>query len=66
MDFKNNEGKIDRIIRAILGLAAIALGYIYSVWIYLLAALLLVTAADGYCFIYDLLKINTLGKKKKK
>jgi len=66
MEISPNEGKTDRIIRAILGVAAIILGYMYSAWFYVAALVLLFTAATGYCFIYELIGISTAGKKKKK
>lgn len=66
MDNKPNEGKTDRIIRAILGVIAIILGYTYSVWFYVVALVLLFTSLISYCFIYELFGINTAEKKKKK
>ena len=61
---KPNEGPIDRIIRAIVA-AAIAAGSYYflsgalEIIGYVVAVILLVTAATGFCGIYKLLGINT-------
>ncbi|MBU0535745.1 MAG: DUF2892 domain-containing protein [Nanoarchaeota archaeon] len=50
--FTPNEGKTDRIIRVLVGLAFIALGYMYTPWLYVIAAISLITAADGFCLLY--------------
>ncbi|MFA5141883.1 MAG: DUF2892 domain-containing protein [Candidatus Woesearchaeota archaeon] len=55
-----NVGKNDRIIRAILGLIFLYLGYAYSWWFYLLGGLVLLTAIVGFCTIYYLIGIDTL------
>jgi hypothetical protein len=64
---RKNEGTLDRIIRAILGLAMGAAGYFYlsgawAIVAYVLAAILLFTALTGFCALYLLLKIDTLKK----
>lgn len=56
---EKNEGKIDRIIRVIIGVVFIVLGYMYSPWLYIIAAIALVTAATGFCCAYKLFGINT-------
>jgi hypothetical protein len=56
---KQNVGKTDKIIRYILAAAFLYLGYRYSFWFYIIAAILIITAATGFCGAYKLLKINT-------
>jgi fatty acid desaturase len=62
---KRNEGTIDRVIRVVLALAAggaaVAIG-ISSLWgivLLVVAAILLVTAAVGFCPLYRLLGMST-------
>ena len=65
MKFTTNEAPIDRIIRIVagIGLAAFALAgastapLLYVVW--LVAAILLVTGAVGFCPLYALLHVGT-------
>jgi len=65
---KKNEGKLDRIIRFILGVVCFYLGYavfntgILNVFFYVLGVLLVVTSLIGYCPIYGVLGINTNKK----
>jgi hypothetical protein len=54
-----NEGKADRIVRLIVGLVFIVLGYMYSPWLYIIAAIALLTAATGFCCAYKIFGINT-------
>jgi len=61
---EKNVGKTDKIIRIVLGLLFIYLGYAYSAWWYLPAIIALFTAFTGFCGLYPLLKINTVKKKK--
>lgn len=62
---KCNEGKADRIIRIILSIVVAALGYFLKMWwIYIIAALLLVTGATGFCLLYLPFGINTCKKNK--
>jgi len=62
--FKVNEGTADRTIRAIVGIALIALaltkGWLWA-WI---GVVPLLTAAIGFCPLYAVLGINTCGTKK--
>jgi len=62
--FKVNEGTADRTIRAIVGIALIALaltkGWLWA-WI---GVVPLLTAAIGFCPLYALLGVNTCGTKK--
>jgi len=59
---KVNEGTTDRIIRVILALVFAYLGYAYSAWWYVLSAIMIITAATGFCGLYKLLGINTAKK----
>lgn len=70
MEFKKNIGASDRYIRFLVGL-----GFIMNIFsleptklgIFILLALgllLFFTASTRYCFLYDILKINTLGEPK--
>ena len=60
MNFTKNAGTLDRAVRAIVGLAliALALGGTIGVWGYL-GVIPLVTAALGWCPAYTLLGIKT-------
>lgn len=60
-----NEGTIDRVIRAVLGIAALlgsltlGLGTVGGIVLVVVAAVLLVTAAVGFCPLYRVLGLNT-------
>ena len=59
-----NVGKIDRIIRAVIGAAALGWGLMNGNVIgYVVGGVLLVTAIIGWCPPYALLGINTGCKK---
>jgi len=65
---KHNVGKTDKIIRVIVGVIGLALGYYVSPWFYLLAVAGFATAVFGFCMLYTLFGINTCpveGSKKK-
>lgn len=62
--FPQNEGTLDRLIRLALGLGmgAIAFTLLAGIWqivAVVVAAILLVTAATGFCPLYALLHIST-------
>ena len=63
---KSNMGKIDRIIRAVVGIALIVIGVVVGDWVLILGtvlgAILLITAAIGFCPLYVPFKISTLKK----
>ena len=59
--FEKNEGPKDRTIRAILGLIAAYLGYTSSPWWYIVAGILLFTAATGFCLFYKPFNFDTLN-----
>ena len=62
---KSNEGTIDRIIRAVVGVAAlvgafaIGSGSVAFVLLLVVGAILVVTAAVGFCPLYRMLGIST-------
>ncbi len=67
--FKQNEGSVDRIIRAILGIGLIIGGFFLSgvlkIILIIIGIVLLITAITGFCGLYALLGINTCSIKKK-
>ncbi len=68
---EKNIGRIDQIIRIILAIVFLVLGYMYSVWwLYLIAVILVFTASIRFCGPYKLLGICTMKnckvKKKKR
>lgn len=54
-----NVGKTDKIIRYVLALVFVYLGYSYSYWFYVIALVLFLTAMIGFCWPYKLFGINT-------
>ena len=65
---KKNESTADRIIRIILGAVFIYFAYqlntgIPAIMLYILAAIMFLTALSGYCCLYSLFGINTRKKK---
>jgi|WetSurMetagenome_2_1015567.scaffolds.fasta_scaffold1819706_2 hypothetical protein len=59
---EKNVGKIDKIIRYILGVVFIILGYKIHWGFYILAAIAIITAALGTCGLYSIFKFNTNKK----
>lgn len=61
---KPNEGGIDRILRVVLGLAILALVFVgpKTPWAWL-GLVPLVTGLVGFCPLYAILRLNTLGKR---
>jgi hypothetical protein len=59
-----NVGTIDRIIRAVAGIAIIAWGVMSQNWWGVVGVVLLGTAAISFCPLYTLLKIDTGCKTK--
>jgi hypothetical protein len=56
---KVNEGTVDRVIRVILGIALAYIGYtlgggVWSIVLYVLAAVAIVTGFTGFCLLYKL------------
>lgn len=61
---KKNEGVLDRLVRVLLGEVFLLAGFfwLWGYWqvaAYVLALIMFVTAADGFCLIYKLFGINT-------
>lgn len=60
---EKNVGHTDKLIRYILAIVAAYFGYqLNSMWLYLLAVILLLTAWMQNCFLYKLFGINTMPK----
>lgn len=57
---QRNVGKTDRIVRIVLGLIVIALGFYFSSWWGLVGAVLLVTGLIGWCPLYAPFKFSTV------
>ncbi|NTW29025.1 MAG: DUF2892 domain-containing protein [Coriobacteriia bacterium] len=57
---KVNESTTDRVIRAIVGVLAIAIGYLVflgttlAIILYVIGAILIFTAVTGFCLLYKL------------
>jgi hypothetical protein len=56
---KVNEGTVDRVIRVVLGIALAYIGYtlgggVWSIVLYVLAAVAIVTGLTGFCLLYKL------------
>jgi len=60
---KTNVGKADRIIRVIIGLAILGLGYNYGSWWGLLGIIPILTAVTGICGLYIPFGISTCRVK---
>ncbi len=54
-----NVGKTDRVIRIVLGLVIIILGYLNNSWWGAIGLIPLLTAFVGFCPLYVPFKINT-------
>ena len=64
--FKNNVGKVDRIIRILLGVLLIGnLFYALQHPIGWIGVILLITGIAGICPLYSLLGLNTKSAKEK-
>ncbi|RXJ82045.1 DUF2892 domain-containing protein [Arcobacter sp. F2176] len=58
-----NIGKIDKIVRIIVGVAIIAYGFMTNSWLGVIGLIPLGTALIGWCPLYCPLKINTTCDK---
>jgi len=59
-----NEGKIDRIVRVILGvivllIAFLAVGGVAQIVLWIIGGILLLTGASGYCLLYLPFRFST-------
>jgi hypothetical protein len=67
---KLNESNTDRVIRAVVGIVLLYLGFWgglgggLAIAADVIGAVLLITGAVGFCPLYALLKLSTLGAKK--
>jgi len=67
---KRNEGSTDRIIRVILGIVLIIIGWLVlgnstlGVILDIIGVILLITAITGFCAIYRLLGVSTIKTPK--
>ena len=60
---EKNIGKADKVIRLVLAVVFLYLGWRYSPWLYIVTAVLIVTVMLGFCLPYKLLGISTIKKK---
>lgn len=60
---EKNVGKADKIIRVILAVVSVYFAYTYSPWIYIITAILILTALTGFCGLYKVFGINTCKVK---
>lgn len=60
---KRNAGTADRIIRILIGLAALGAGYYYQNWLGLIGLVPLFTGLVGWCALYPLLGISTCKRQ---
>ena len=61
-----NVGGIDRFIRLVIAVTIAGFAFVYNIWwLYLIAALVLITSILGYCCVYRLFGYNTTGKIEK-
>jgi type IV secretory pathway TrbD component len=58
-----NVGNIDRNIRIVIGIAALALGLIYQSWWGLIGIVPLATAGMNFCPLYTILGMSTIKKQ---
>ncbi|MEI7543088.1 MAG: DUF2892 domain-containing protein [bacterium] len=64
---KQNEGKVDRIIRVVIGVVLVAAGFFVSgvtaIVLWVLGGIALFTAITGFCLLYMPFGISTNKKK---
>lgn len=60
-----NVGNIDRVIRFLLGIVILGLGYVYGSWWGLLGLIPVGTAISGRCALYYLIGVSTCKVKEK-
>jgi hypothetical protein len=58
-------GKVDRSIRAVLGLLLVASGLYYDMWFWAVGIVFLLTAAFRWCPLYRLFGVNTCELRSK-
>jgi hypothetical protein len=62
---KKNVGKIDMIIRVIIGIIIASVGIVYKSWWGLVAIIPILTALVNFCPLYTLFGCNTCSAKDK-
>jgi len=62
---KKNVGKIDMIIRVIIGIIIASVGIVYKSWWGLIAIVPILTALVNFCPLYTLFGCNTCSAKEK-
>jgi len=60
-----NMGKVDRTLRAVLGIIAIGLGLYYQSWWGAVGLIFLITATISWCPIYVPFKISSIKSENK-
>ncbi len=58
-----NVGKIDKIIRIIIGLLLLIIGVVFDNLLWIIGLLLLFSAYYSFCLLYKILNITTNDKK---
>lgn len=61
---RKNIGSIDRVMRFIIGIVIIALGFIYGSWWGILGFVPIITAFTGFCPLYVPFGISTCKREK--
>ncbi|MBN2281046.1 MAG: DUF2892 domain-containing protein [Candidatus Marinimicrobia bacterium] len=61
---KKNVGNLDKMVRVILGIAILAIGYYFKSWWGVLGLIPLATAATARCGLYVPFNIDTTEKNK--
>lgn len=62
-NMKRNMGAIDRSVRALVGVALIVIGFLTGLWwLYIIAAIMLLTSAIAICPLYKPFKLNTMSR----
>ena len=59
---KENVGLVDRMIRFVIAIVFIIVGFTVSYWWFIVAAVALITGLIGYCGAYSIFGINTNSK----
>ena len=59
-----NEGKVDRVLRIVVGLGVIGWGVMNNNWLGAIGAVPLLTGLIGWCPLYAMLGLNTGCKLK--
>jgi hypothetical protein len=63
---KTNVGNIDKILRIVLGIVVIVLGFVFQSWWGLIGVVLLFTGLLNFCPIYSIFGLSTKPKTEAK